>query len=160
MSNSNQQERSNSDVFSMICFFTSVLICGYALLSMIVEFLWMDKYIQYKAKQPQGLKTACAYFEEKADVKTYNYPVYYVVIDDLLINVMRSTPSTVPLIKKEKMVFFRSSLDSKQKACHKVQYVQTGFDFLVLPKSIRLFQPNFFPFKNIYLYDYLGADEE
>lgn len=151
MSNSNQQARSNSDVFSMICFFTSVLICGYALLSMIVEFLWMDKYIQYKAKQPQGLKTACAYFEERVDTKKYNYPIYYVVIDDLLINVDRATRLGVPLAKKEKYLFFETSLDNKQKACHKVQYVQTGFDVFVLPKTMRFFQL-IFSLLNIFIY--------
>lgn len=160
MSNPNQKERSNFERFSMICFFTSVLLCGYAMLFMIVNFLWGDEYIQYKAKQPQGLKTACAYFEKRADVKTYNYPVYYIVIDDLLINVDKSTRLGVPLAEKEKMVFFETSLDNKQKACHKVQYVQTGFDVFVLPKTMRFFQPNIFPFKHIYLYDYLGTDEE
>lgn len=148
MNNPNQKERSNFDHFSML---TSVLLCGYSMLFMIVNFLWGYEYIQYKAKQPQGLKTACAYFEKRADVKTYNYPVYYVVIDDLLINVNRSTRSGVPLAKKEKMVFFRTSLDNKQKACHKVQYVQTGFDVFVLPKTMRFFNP-IFSLLNIFIY--------
>lgn len=151
MSNSNQQEKSNSDVFSMICFFTSVLICGYALLSMIVEFLWMDKYIQYKAKQPQGLKTACAYFEEKADVKTYNYPVYYVVIDDLLINVDRATRLGVPLAKKEKYLFLKLALIISKKCVIKSSMCKQVLIFQYCQNPFVFFNPIFF-LLNIFIY--------